>query len=213
MDNTGAWWHNTEVVEGLGAPLKELEALLVTLKFHLLVELGGIERSGLVDLDGMINNKIDGAERVNLLGVATNASHAVSHGSQIDDGGHTSEVLEDDTSGAERYLSLNLGGLGPVEDGLNIGLLHLVLVAVTDGGLEENSDGVGELLDAGVGEGGQVVVAVGGTGMLERFLDGLVEGVGLGASSEGPDRGLDKLVALGVDEFLHIGLCIPDYLN
>jgi len=43
MDNTGAWGNNLEVVEGFGAPLKELEALLISLELHLFVELSGIE--------------------------------------------------------------------------------------------------------------------------------------------------------------------------
>jgi hypothetical protein len=115
------------------------------------------------------------------------------------------EVLQDDTCGAERNLSTFLGGLGPVEDGLDIGLLDLVVVTVTDGGLEEDTDGVGKLLDAGVLEGGQLVVVVLLAGMLERGLHSLVEGVGLRARGKSASGGLDELGAV-VDEFLHIRL-------
>lgn len=93
MDDTRAWGHDAEVVEGLGAPLEELEALTVTVEFHLLVELSGIERASLVDLNRMINDEIDGAQGVDLLGVATDALHAVSHGSQVDNSGDTTTIM------------------------------------------------------------------------------------------------------------------------
>jgi len=94
MDNSGAWGHDLEVVEGLRAPLEELEALLVSLELHLFVELGGVEGAGLIDLDGVINDEIDGAQGVNLLGVTTESVHAVSHGSEIDNSRHTSIKLK-----------------------------------------------------------------------------------------------------------------------
>ena len=98
--------------------------------------------------------------------------------------------------------------MGPVEDGLNVGLLDFVIIAVTDGGLEQHTDGVRQLLDAGVTESGQVVITMRGAGVFEVLLHRLVEGVGLGARSEGARRVLDELVALGSDEFLHIGLSV-----
>jgi hypothetical protein len=51
MDDTGAWGNDLEVVEGLRAPLKELEALAVTFEFHLFVEFGSIPGAGGIDLN------------------------------------------------------------------------------------------------------------------------------------------------------------------
>ena len=42
MDNTGTWWHDPEVVEGLGAPLKELEALSISGELKKLVLFLGV---------------------------------------------------------------------------------------------------------------------------------------------------------------------------
>ena len=81
MDNTRAWGHNSKVVEGFRAPLKELEALTVTFEFHLLIELSSIKSASLIDLNGVINNKIDRAQWVDLLGITTETVHAVSHSS------------------------------------------------------------------------------------------------------------------------------------
>ena len=42
MDNTGTWWHNPEVVESLGTPLKEVEALSISGKFKKLILFLGV---------------------------------------------------------------------------------------------------------------------------------------------------------------------------
>ena len=52
------------------------------------------------------------------------------------------EVLEDDSGRLEGDVSIDLGVLLPVEDGLNVVGLDVELVAVSDGGLEQHSDGV-----------------------------------------------------------------------
>ena len=54
------------------------------------------------------------------------------------------EVLEDDACGAERNLGVVLRGLLPVQDGLNVLLLDREIVAVANGALKEDSDGVGQ---------------------------------------------------------------------
>jgi len=158
MDDTRTRGNNLEVVEGLGSPLQELEALLVSFEFHLFVESSGISSAGLVNLDGMVNDEIDGHEGVNLLGISTETLHSVTHGGEINDGGYTSEVLENDTGGEEWNLYVLFGGLFPVEDSLDIVFLDVEIVGVTDGGLKEDSDGVGEFLNAAVSESGELVV-------------------------------------------------------
>ena len=54
------------------------------------------------------------------------------------------EVLKDDSGGAEGNLSVVLRGLLPVQDGLNVLLLDGEIVAVANGALKEDSDGVGQ---------------------------------------------------------------------
>jgi len=115
--------------------------------------------------------------------------------------------LEDDTGGSEGNLDVLLTGLDPVEDLLNVRLLHGEVVAVAHGALEQHADGVGELLDAVVAQGGQLVKVVVLAVVPDGLPDAPVEGVGLGAAGEGHLGGLeDGVVALGSDEFLHIRL-------
>ena len=56
-------------------------------------------RAELVDLNGVVDDELSGLERVDLFGVATEGTHSVTHGGQIDDGRHTGEVLHQDACG------------------------------------------------------------------------------------------------------------------
>jgi len=171
MDNTIARGHNSEVVEGLLTPLEESEALLVTLELKLFVLLFGVGGTGDIDLDGVIDDQVSLAKRVNFVGVSTEFLHGSSHGGEIDNSGHTGEILEEDTGGLERDLDTLLRGHGPVEDGLDISGLDVEVVAVADGTLEEDSDRVGELGESLVLQVEQVVVGVLGTVNLDLLVE------------------------------------------
>ena len=69
----------------------------------------------------MIDNEINLAERVDFIWVTTKGLHGRAHGSQINDGWHTSEVLEEDASGLERDLDGLLRRGLPVQDSLDVG--------------------------------------------------------------------------------------------
>ena len=51
----------------------------------------GISSAGNIDLNGVIDDQVNRAKRVNLGWVATETLHSVTHGSQIDDGGDTTK--------------------------------------------------------------------------------------------------------------------------
>ena len=92
MDNTRAGWYNLEVVEGLGAPLKELEALSVSGKFKKLILLLGIGGSGGVNLHGVVDDKIDGAEWVDLRWVSAKTLHGITHRSEVNDSWNSTKM-------------------------------------------------------------------------------------------------------------------------
>lgn len=140
MDNTGAGRYNLEVVESLGAPLEELESLAVTLELELFIFFGGTGNTSGIDLHRVINDQVDWHEGVNLGRVTSKALHSVTHGSEIHNSWYTSEVLQDDSGGAEGNLSIVLRRLLPVEDGFDVLLLDGEVVAVTDGTLEKDAD-------------------------------------------------------------------------
>jgi len=69
----------------------------------------------------VVNNEVDFAERVDLAGITTEILHCRAHRSKVYNGRHSSKVLEKNTSGLERDLTVSLRCHFPVEDGLNIG--------------------------------------------------------------------------------------------
>lgn len=92
--------------------------------------------------------------------------------------------------------------MGPVEDGLNISLFDLVVIAVADSRLQEHTDGVREFLDTGVTESWEFVVVMTLSSVFKGGLNAIVEWVWLGAESSCV---VDELV-LVIDDFLHIRL-------
>lgn len=94
MDDTGAWRHNLEVIESLGAPLEELESLAVTLELKLFVFLGSAGDTSGIDLDGVINDEVDGAEWVDLAWVTSETLHGVTHSCQIDNSWYSTKILK-----------------------------------------------------------------------------------------------------------------------
>ena len=63
-------------------------------------------------LNGVIDDEIDGDVRVDLGRVGSETLSRISHGRQIDNGRHSSEVLKNDTSRLEGNLSISLGCVG-----------------------------------------------------------------------------------------------------
>jgi hypothetical protein len=66
MDNTRSRRNDLEVVESLRTPFQELESFSVTIEFDDLVLFGGISSTEYVSLNGVINDEIYGAKRVDL---------------------------------------------------------------------------------------------------------------------------------------------------
>ena len=106
MDNTGSRGNDTKVLESLGAPLEESEALLVAVHLEFLVGAKGLLVSKRIYLDGVINNQVDGDTGIDQRGIAAQLLGGIAHGSQINDSGDSSEILKDNTS----RLELNLSG-------------------------------------------------------------------------------------------------------
>ena len=204
MDNTIARRHDAEVAEGFLAPLEEGEALFVPSEFDFFVLILGVFSPSDIDLDRVINYEISLAKRVNFFRITTKFLHSSPHSGKVNDGGHTGEVLKEDTGGLEGDLDVLLRGGLPIEDRLNIRsyttkfksikmtalrykirvdknksnkeslTLNIEVVAVPDGGLEENTDRVGKLLIALVAESGEREVLVG------LVIDGEVTDLSLG---------------------------------
>ena len=120
VDYSGGGRYHPEVIERRPAPFEELISFPVALEFVPRVDAQRIPGVEGVHLDGMIDHQVAGNLRVDPLGGGRIAGHAddgVPHGGQINDGGHTGEVLQHYPTGREgdfgfRYLGGVVGGQG-----------------------------------------------------------------------------------------------------
>jgi hypothetical protein len=69
------------------------------------VELEGVVPAEVIDLHRVIDHQIDGGERLHPLEVETSTRQCRAHGGEVDEGGHTGEVLEQHPPHGERYFS------------------------------------------------------------------------------------------------------------
>ena len=88
-----ARWHNAEVVERALTPFEEGIAFHVTLIFAVHVHLESTWVAELVNHDRVVDDQINRVQRVDLLGVAAQGNDAVTHGSKVNNGWNTCEVL------------------------------------------------------------------------------------------------------------------------
>ncbi len=121
VDDPGARRHDLEVVERALAPAQERVALAVALELELRVAEDRTPRGELVHLHRVIDDELDGKERIDLPRVAAQLVHRVAHCREVDDGRHAGEVLEEDAARREGDLLGGIGGRDPAGDRLDVG--------------------------------------------------------------------------------------------
>ena len=118
--DAGCRRHHAEVVERLLAPAQEGVALLVSLVVAVRVDLERALVAERVHLDRVVDDQVDGNERVDLRRIAAEVVHRVAHRRQVDHRGHAREVLHEDSGGLERDLLRGLGLGIPGGDRLDV---------------------------------------------------------------------------------------------
>ena len=170
--DAGTGRHDAEIVEGTLPPLEEGIALAVAVILEVHVVLERLRVGEEVDHHRVVDDEIDGCERIDLLRVLAEALHGVAHGGQIDHGGNAGEVLHQHAGRAEGDFLLVLATvLHPLGDRLNVGLGHRAAILEAQQVLEQHLQRIGQLRDA------LQAVLLGG---LEAEI-----GIGLGADLEG----------------------------
>ena len=135
----------------------------------------------------MVDDEVNWAEGVDLLGVSAESGHCVSHGCQVDHCGYSCEILEDDSAGFECNFNGLAGEFFPAEDVLDVFGGDFELIAVSDCAFEEDPDTIGEPFESGIVEGLDIVVGEGFSGGLDlrgNFLEGVGFGLGEGEPAQ-----------------------------
>ena len=144
VDDARAGRHDAEVVERLLAPAEEFVPLAVAGEFHIDIEVEGVGRVEVVDLDRVVDHEIDGHQRIDLLGVAAEALHGGTHRGEIDDAGDAGEILQHDAGRLERNFDRGRRSSIPGGEGFHIVLRNKVAVAIAKQRFEQHPNGVGQ---------------------------------------------------------------------
>ena len=149
MHDAGARRHDLEVVERALAPTQELIALAVALVLDLDVALERVRGTEEIGDHRVVDHQVGRRQRVHLVGIAAEVADRLAHGGQVDDAGHTGEVLHDHPRGGELDFHARVGRRIPVGDGLDVVLGDVGAVLGAQQILGEHLEAVGKFLGSG----------------------------------------------------------------
>ena len=121
MANARAGGHHAEVVKGFLPPFQEHIAFHIAFVFAVNVGLKRAGRAEFVDHHGMVDDKINWHQRVDLGGRPFQPQNSIAHRGQIDHGGHAGEVLHQDPRRAVGdFTGVLPAQFGPFAKGANV---------------------------------------------------------------------------------------------
>jgi hypothetical protein len=140
VNDADAGRHHTKSFEGLLTPLQKLVALAVAPELHVEVQLHRVGPAVIVDLHGVIHDKVNRDQRLDDAGLPAQAGHRTAHGGEIHQQGNSREVLQNDAGNDERNL-LRSRSLGiPSRKSLHILVMDFLAVAVAQDRLQHHAD-------------------------------------------------------------------------
>ncbi len=148
VDDAHTGRDDLEVVEGGLAPAQELVALTVALVLDVHVALDGVFEAEGVDLHGVVDDKLSRGERVDLRRIAAEVLDGLAHGGEVDDAGHTGEVLHDDACRGELDLGARLSRGVPVGQCVDVVLGDVGAVLGAEQVLQQHLEAERQLLRA-----------------------------------------------------------------
>ncbi len=142
MADAGAGRNDAEILECLLAPLEEAVAFAIALIFQIDIVLESQRVAEIVHDDRMVDDEINGNERIDLFRVAAERLDAVAHRSQIHHGGNAGEVLHQHARRAIGDFSASLAAVGkPLGDIFDVRLLDGAVVLEAEQVLKQNLHG------------------------------------------------------------------------
>ena len=122
VDDADAGRHDFERVEGLHAPFQKLVTLAVAREFEFEILGKRVAAAGEIDLDRVVNDQIDGHQRLDDFWIFPELGHRRTHRREIDQQRHAREILQHDARNDEgdflRALGLGRPGRERADGGL-----------------------------------------------------------------------------------------------
>ena len=122
---------DTEAAEGLSAPFQKPVSLFVAFELHLGVSLICRFAARKIDLDRVIDDKIDRHKRLDDRDVLTHSKHSRAHRRKIYQKRHAGEILQDNPGHDERDLFGSLRLCLPSRQSADAGFTYLLAAVET----------------------------------------------------------------------------------
>ena len=136
--------HDAHVRESLLTPAQEAIALRVARVLQGSVGLQGIPAAVDVGNDRVVDHEVDRDNGIDLAGSATELFDCVAHGREVDDTGHSREILQEDPRRKVGNLPAACAGVIPGQ-GFDIAREHAGAVLVPQQVLQQKLDRIGDL--------------------------------------------------------------------
>ena len=120
MADAGARRDDAEVRKRLLAPLQKLVAFHIALKLKLDIVLESAGGAGLVNHHRVVDDQIDGCQRIDLVRIAAHGNHCIAHRRKIDHGRDAGEILHQNTRRQIGDLVIGGAGVEPLADSLDV---------------------------------------------------------------------------------------------
>src|SRR5262245_434029 len=140
MHDANSRRNQLESPERLLTPLKKLVTLAIALELHVQIEFQRARRTKEIDLYRVIDNQIDGHERLDDLRVASEPLHSASHRCKINNQWNACEVLQNNARNDEGNLHVRGRLRVPFRKRFNIFAPDLFPVTVAQHRFEDNPD-------------------------------------------------------------------------
>ena len=160
VDDARVRRNHAEIAKRVLSPAQERVALLVARELEVGVQPERISVAEGVHLHRVIDDQLDGLQRVHLVRIAAEPDDAIAHRREVDHAGHAGEILQQDARGHERHFALRGALHVPRRERLDVGLLHEPAVFLAEQVLQQDLQRVrqaGDVGESGFLKGGETV--------------------------------------------------------
>ncbi len=139
--------NDLERLEGLHAPFHQGVALAVARELDLHIAAHRVGTAGDVGLDGMIDDKVNGNQRLDAPRIVATRLGLAAHGGEVGQQRNSGEVLEQHPGNGKRNLLVPDAIGRPASQGVDVAAQDLCLVAMAQRRFQEQPDDIGQPRD------------------------------------------------------------------
>ncbi len=139
--------HHTEVVEGHLGPFEQGVPFCIPFELQFFIELYGVGPAGMICLNGMIYDQIDGDERIDQFRILSQSLDGRSHGCQVRHRCAAGQILQQYSCGYPRDILSRIGRGAPGCDRHDVIVGYRPVVPLPENGFDYDAYGVRHLAD------------------------------------------------------------------